>query len=277
MINRLKKIVAGLYAGRTGSARQLKTYRLLGTSVKAFPGTTREAPDQDDAWFAWLAGHRKRLFDVGANVGLTALIAALRGMERILLVDPNPEALSRAAVNLIYNNLAGACGFETAFVGDRAGETIPFYTVGAGAAGSMYKGHAQTAAASGSVMQVPTTTVDALAERQGWAPDFIKIDVEGAEAKVLEGAVRTVQSAQPWLMVEMHSPPELPMIENARRVLDWCGHVAYQPWYMKAATPLESPEMIARRGKCHLLLLPSGTAYPAELAAIPQRAPLPDK
>ncbi|RMF47481.1 MAG: FkbM family methyltransferase, partial [Deltaproteobacteria bacterium] len=102
-------------------------------------------------------------------------------MERILLIDPNSAALSRAATNLIYNNLAGCCSFETAFVSDRSGETVPFYTVGAGAAGSMYKGHAQTAAAAGSVMQVPTTTIDALAARQSWAPDFIKIDVEGAE------------------------------------------------------------------------------------------------
>ncbi len=140
----------------------------------------------------------------------------------------------------------------------------------------MYRGHAQTAAAAGSVIHVPTTTIDEQAEQLGWFPNFIKIDVEGAEAKVLEGASRAVEAARPWIMLEMHSPPELPMLENARLVRDWCNRMNYRPWYMKEAMVMDRPEMIAHRGKCHLLLLPACMTYPAELAAIPQRAPLPN-
>ena len=276
MINYLKKLAAGLYANWTSGSRELRTYQLLGRSVKALPGTVRKKPDQDDAWFVWLVQHRKSLFDVGANVGFTALVAGLSGVERMLLIDPNPIALSRAATTLIYNNLAGHCSFVTAFVSDRPGETIPFYTIGAGAAGSMYRGHAQTAAASGSVVQVPTTTIDKLVEEQGWVPDFIKIDVEGAEVKVLTGARQTAHTLRPWFMVEMHSPPELPMLENATLVLDWCRENGYTPWYMKEAA-MEQPEMIAHRGKCHLLLLPEGEVFPEALAAIPQRAQIPDE
>ncbi len=277
MINHLKKVIVGLYANWVSGSRELNTYRLLGKSVKALSGTIRKEPDQDDAWFAWLVKHRKFLFDVGANVGFTALIAGLSGMERMLLIDPNPTALSRAATNLIYNNLAAHCSFVAAFVSDKPGETIPFYTVGAGAAGSMYRGHAQTAAASGSVIQVPTTTVDKLVEEQNWVPDFIKIDVEGAEAKVLAGAYQTARTARPWFMVEMHSPPELPMKENAALVLDWCRENSYTAWYMKEAVVMDRPEMIAHRGKCHLLLLPEGEVFPKALAAIPQRAQISDE
>ncbi len=275
MIQTLKRQLLGLYANWTSGRRALQTTTLLGHPVKVLPGTVRQQPDQDDAWFVWLAAHRKRLYDVGANVGFTALVAALKGMERILLIDPNPVALSRAAANLIYNNLAAHSSYITAFASDRVGEVVPFYTVGAGAAGSMYKGHAKTAAATGSVIHVPTTTIDKLVEEQGWVPDFIKIDVEGAESKVLEGAIQTARSGQPWIMVEMHSPPELPMVENARLVLDWCCQVDYQAWYMKEAVVMETPDLIAHRGKCHLLLLPKDEAYPTALAAIPQRAPLP--
>ena len=122
-------------------------------------------------------------------------------------------------------------------------------------------------------MQVPTTTIDILVAEQGWAPDFIKIDVEGAEAKVLAGACQTARTARPWFMVEMHSPPELPMLENAALVLDWCRQNGYTPWYMKEAAVMNRPEMIAHRGRCHLLLLPTDSAYPAELADISQGDP----
>ena len=36
----------------------------------------------------------------------------------------------------------------------------------------------------------------------GWLPDFVKIDVEGAEGLVMEGAVRTLRSARPAIAFE---------------------------------------------------------------------------
>jgi hypothetical protein len=37
-------------------------------------------------------------------------------------------------------------------------------------------------------------------------PDFIKIDVEGAEEFVLKGALEMLQRKRPFLMIEVHSP-----------------------------------------------------------------------
>jgi len=37
-------------------------------------------------------------------------------------------------------------------------------------------------------------------------PDFIKIDVEGAEEFVLRGAENLLQKKKPLLMIEVHSP-----------------------------------------------------------------------
>ena len=60
-------------------------------------------------------------------------------------VDPNPEALGMAASNIIQNNLGSRTQYLTAFVSDKPGNSMKFYTVGAGAAGSMYASHAETA------------------------------------------------------------------------------------------------------------------------------------
>jgi hypothetical protein len=139
----------------------------------------------------------------------------------------------------------------------------------------MFKGHAETAAALNTYYLVPTVTIDNLVNIFGWKPDLVKIDVEGAESLVLRGSAQLAKEQQTIFMVEMHSPPELPMIENAGRVLDWCRQHKYKAWYMRDAVHLRLAEQIADRGKCHLLLMSEGKEYPPELAAIKQRDPLP--
>jgi FkbM family methyltransferase len=53
-------------------------------------------------------------------------------------------------------------------------------------------------------INVPTRRLDDYAAQLGRVPDFIKIDVEGAELAVLEGARRTLAVVRPTLLVEIH-------------------------------------------------------------------------
>jgi hypothetical protein len=50
-------------------------------------------------------------------------------------------------------------------------------------------------------MRVPTTTLDEL----NFSPDFIKIDVQGAEMAVLRGGYKTISTHKPILLVELPS------------------------------------------------------------------------
>jgi FkbM family methyltransferase len=52
-------------------------------------------------------------------------------------------------------------------------------------------------------------TVDALVERLSLAPGLLKVDVEGAESFVLDGARKTLASHRPIVVVELH-PTWLP-------------------------------------------------------------------
>ena len=51
---------------------------------------------------------------------------------------------------------------------------------------------------------MPTITVDAYCQKQSVAPTFVKLDVEGAEAEVLEGMKSTLQPYGPQLLIEIH-------------------------------------------------------------------------
>ena len=195
-------------------------------------GTIRKEADKDDGWLFACASSSIRIFDIGANIGQSAFLELYpESVQQVLLVDPNPMALSIAAENLIMNRLINRVNFECAFVSEQAGEEIEFYTVLSGAAGSIYKSHAKTAAKRNLHYKVSTTTIDDLVKRHG-LPDFIKIDVEGAESNVLAGAKECLLMHKTRFLVEMHSNIDLPMVENARRVLDLCNSSGYGAWYL---------------------------------------------
>ncbi|MGH2361385.1 MAG: FkbM family methyltransferase, partial [bacterium] len=141
-------------------------------------------------------------------------------------------------------------------------------------AGSMYAGHARSAAKAGRSVEAPTVTVDHLCDLYTTVPDLMKIDVEGAENEVLRGSKRCARHAKTRFLVEMHSPPELPMVKNAARVLAWCEEVGFAAWYLADETRLEKPAQVGHRGRCHVLLQPSAWPYPEWLKGIKQSADL---
>jgi FkbM family methyltransferase len=51
---------------------------------------------------------------------------------------------------------------------------------------------------------VPSLTIDEFISRENMMPDFIKIDVEGAEYKVLRGMINTLKNKRLILLIEIH-------------------------------------------------------------------------
>jgi FkbM family methyltransferase len=248
-----------------------RTVDLLGHELRLRLGAHRFGVDYDHGWLLRLLKESNVLIDVGCNVGHVALVAALENPQRrIICVDPNPFALAVAAESLAANGFAERCQFFAAFVSDTDDETVDFYTVATGAAGSRHASHAHTAAAHKSYQEVQTLTLDTIVERSSQAPDLIKIDVEGAELEVLAGATSTVAAYQPRVFVEMHALAERPMTEAAATVIAWCNRHDYRAWYLAEHAELSDPDQIAHRGRCHLLFQPASDGYPERLATLPQ-------
>lgn len=260
----------------TGLVHRKKVRKsILNKTFFLVEGTYRDIADYDDAWLLSLAHEAKNVYDIGCNIGQASLLLLWPGrVDNIVLVDPNPSALSVCAENLILNGLSYKARFVCAFASAEEGEMIDFFTVGTGAAGSMFKSHAVTAKNVGSHYQVSTTSIDSLYHQYKILPDLVKIDVEGAESLVLNGAYNIAAKHKTRFFVEMHSSPELSMEDNTIKIMKWCESTGYRPWYLKEKTILDEPRQIAKRGRCHLLLLPKGMALPIYLKSLEQSDPL---
>lgn len=255
-------------AGEALSGTQLVSDEILGNPIVVYKNTVRKSPDYDDAWLLACALRSRQMLDVGSSVGQTAiLVLSLSGLETIGLVDANATALGRAATSLAHSRQIHRARFFYGFAAAKDGDAVLLHSDGYGAAGSRFAGHSQS---SLETARVPTATVDTICREVGLQPDFIKIDVEGAESEVLAG-IDVVAARKPRILVEMHRNPELSMERNVALVLEECSRLGYWAWYLAKEHRLHSADPVKHRGRFHVLLQPAGDPYPDWLKGIPQK------
>ncbi len=136
------------------------------------------------------------VLDVGAMAGLFTLMAAPR-VRRVISFEPLERNVAFLARNV---RLAGLANVEIVpkAVGDCDG-TIPFHVYRSERRGPLGMGSVVGGQGSEPIT-VSCTTLDSL----DLAPDLIKIDVEGAEAAVIDGARETLRRHRPLLFIEAH-------------------------------------------------------------------------
>ena len=139
-------------------------------------------------------------YDVGANAGFFALVGArcVGPTGKVVAFDPSPDNVESLQEQIALNGLAGLVTPVREAVGACCGRAA-FAFAAPGAA----TGHLGEAQAEERTLDVQVTTLDEAADRFG-LPHFIKLDVEGAEAQVLEGARHVLQTARPTWLLEIH-------------------------------------------------------------------------
>ncbi len=163
---------------------------LLSTRSSFFFGTYEPA---QTALFCKVVKPGDVVYDVGAHFGYYTLLASkLVGPEgRVLAFEPSPPNLARLYRHIELNRYSNVQVLELA-IGDREGIVRFEARAGSGL------GHL---AADGPT-EVKVTRLDAL---QGHPlPKVIKIDVEGAEVGVLQGAASLLAAAKPSIFLSLH-------------------------------------------------------------------------
>jgi FkbM family methyltransferase len=188
--------------------------------IRALPAHRQLAwnPDEYNAFRAAVKPGMVAL-DVGANVGAYALVLGQwvgpRGA--VFAFEPAPQAYDGLIGHVVLNRLAAVVHPVAMAVG-AAATTAPLLVAGTQGE-SRLRGRSEH---EGPSIEVPVTTIDDFCARHSLEPDFIKVDVEGAELDVLRGARETIRRRGPdlGLFVEMH-PSIWPLCGiNRQDVLD---------------------------------------------------------
>lgn len=261
------KVWYGKVVNSTGTIKR----KFQGRDLLIVRGTIKSKPDYDDAWFFALSKQSKVVFDLGCNVGFTTILTKLANPRaKVVLVDPNPKAIGVAFRNMLSNNFLIDCHFICAFVDEKSGQDRDFYTIGTGAAGSFSPELAHSAGKLSSKISTNSISVDDIVNSLNLIPDLVKIDIEGAEQLALNGSIRLAKLSLTRFLVEMHSSASMSMLDNCREVLAWCKMNNYSAWYLKEKLLITEPEIVAHRGRCHLLLQPTSWPFPSSLDKIHQ-------
>jgi FkbM family methyltransferase len=199
----------------------------------------------------------KTVLDVGAHHGFYTLLASLRvgPTGKIIAFEPSPRERKRLERHTKMNNCKNV-RIEPFAVGASHGHGTLFLVEGA----EDYCNSLRPPAA-----EVETRTVDVevisldelLPRAAVQIVDFIKLDVEGAELGVLQGARRLLQAQpRPVLLVEVYDIRTKPWGYQAREIVQFLDRLGYQ-WFRLRENGV--PEAVA----------PDCDAYDTNLVAIP--------
>ncbi len=166
------------------SVPALHRYRKWGISFHA------PSMAEDDSIEAYTAAYHPKpgdvVWDVGAHAGLTTyFLAQMVGPEgRVYALEPDEQSYAYLLRNIELHQLANVTPVKAALAGKTG--TATFCMDGTMSAG--LSDHLSYAAGANSV-EVETLALEDACARFGSVPNYIKLDIEGAELSVVENSV----------------------------------------------------------------------------------------
>ncbi len=165
-----------------------------------------EEPEVMKAFISWLKSDSV-FYDIGANIGFYSLIANVINTDgKIYAFEPMPSVrkIFEDHIKLnkrhILNNNISLLPFAIA---DTEKEVL-FSNDTRQIDGNTYIKGSPVFSASKNKLMVQCYSVDGLLKQGYNKPDIIKIDVEGAEFDVLQGAINTLQQYKPNILLATH-------------------------------------------------------------------------
>ncbi len=180
-------------------------------------------PDTSDSILSILLAQQKRkiygdaatggvrqgdiVLDGGAHVGTYVKTALEAGAEKIVAIEPSPEALECLRRNFAREIAAGKVIVYPKGIWDEEKHLV-FYANGNGAAGDSFVNKGANARI---IADIPVTTVDRIVKELNLPRvDIIKADIKGAGTRMIKGGAETIRAYHPRIVISVEEEPEDP-------------------------------------------------------------------
>ena len=206
--------------------------------------------------------------DAGANEGFYTVFAAYRvgNTGSVWAIEPSSREMERLTTNVQLNDLANVRPFPVALADeDTSGELL--------IAGDEHAGHntlGQFVYESGLARRelVRLRRLDSLIEANALERlDFLKIDVEGAELRVLAGAQGALKRFRPMILLEVSDSSLMAQGSSGDELIRFVESQAYRLYLFDPGTGLPVPAFEGRYG-ANMLAVPVERNLP-EAALLP--------
>jgi FkbM family methyltransferase len=175
------------------------------------------------------------VFDVGANYGFYAMLAAHVGAD-VFAFEPDNENAEALARHADMNGLAFHIHIARTAVYSYTGNIALEPPDVGGSHGNAHTRPRESETVN--AVYVPCTTLDnfILSNPQ---PNLVKMDVEGAESEVLKGADQLFLTCRPYLLCEIHDEQNASFskvwLEEHGYTLTWFGQESSYPRHLFAS------------------------------------------
>jgi FkbM family methyltransferase len=165
----------------------------------------------------------RTVVDVGAHAGIYALIACAVSQAEVIAFEPVPRVFGRLETNISLNGWAERCVLHQEAVSDRCGNVLFDVPISANPTSGRLCG-VPSPPVTDRIERIRVSAVTLDAACAGRPVDLVKIDVEGAEARVLRGARHVIEEHRPTIVIECLPEGPWREIESMLRTLAYEFH-----------------------------------------------------
>jgi len=137
------------------------------------------------------------VMDIGANLGVFSILAAKMGAKNVYAFEPVRSTYMTLRKNLEINNVDKVVQPINKALGDK---------IGIGWINYLFEGDLAASLELNKWRNFPqqeceVTTIDEFVRREDVSPNFIKIDSEGYEKKIILGGQNTIRASKPFMSI----------------------------------------------------------------------------
>ena len=167
--------------------------------------------------------------DVGANIGYFSLVAA-KYAGRVFAIEASPSTCAKLECNLALNpELAQRIQYHCVGLTAEEGNAVLYNSLAQPDLASLQP----LTCADTYTEMIRVTTLDALLDKERFS--FLKLDVEGGEWAVLQGAAKHLEHDRPIVLVELIESFQARAGSSCQIIVDHLQQLHYSAWLITSS------------------------------------------